>query len=167
MKKLFLFAATILSLLCSCEKMDEPDLVGEFKIWESYIDPSLKNRFDESLFCKVWAVDKVYRVTYVDGKQRFTEDHTRDVIPWPDYVFRNNYTMSYGGCEGTWLYSHNFLMWRTPLIDIFSGAMEVQSVTSNSLTLKNEIYDPRSETPFFKDKSGTHVFSILELKAKD
>lgn len=164
MKKLFLFAAAILFLLCACEKKDEPDL-GEFRDWESYIDMSQKNRFDESLFWKEWAVDKVYRETYVDGELRFKEDHTRDVIPWPNYVFRNDFTMAYGGWEGTWLYSHNYLIWQLPLVPIFSNAMEVQNVTSNSLTLKSEMFDPSSQKPFFKDKSGTHVFSILELKA--
>lgn len=165
MKKLFLLAFAILSMLLSCGKMEDPDL-GEFRRWESYIDMSQKNKFDESLFCKEWVVDKVYLVTYVDGKQRFKEDRTNDVIPWNNYVFKKDHSMSYGEEKGCWLYSHNHLMWQMPFFDIFSAAMEVQNVTSDALTLKCEIMQPDRQTPFFKDKSGTHVFYVLQLNAK-
>lgn len=169
MKKFFLSPFVILSLLFSCGKLEDPDL-GKFQDWESYIDLSQKNRFDESLICKEWVVDKVYKEVYVDGKLQFKEDHTNDVIPWPNYVFHNDYSMSRGESEGYWLYSHNYLMWRIPSIPIFSYFFsyygEVQNVTADALTVKGEVLKSSEQIPFFKDKSGTHVFSLFQLKAK-
>lgn len=167
MKKLFLFAATILSLLCSCEKMDEPDL-GKFQDWESYIDMSQKNQFDESLFCKEWDVDKVYREIYVDGKIKYKEDYTDAVIPWPNFVFNDDHSLSHGEDRGYWLYSHNYLMWRTSIplfMYFFMYFGEVQRVTADALTLKGELIESDEQIPYFKDESGTHTFFVLELKA--
>ena len=132
MKKLFLVLTAFLSLLFSCEKVEDPDL-GSFRSWEPYLDMSQKNRFDESLFCKEWVVRKRYLETYVDGIIQFKEDHTYDSTLY-NYIFNGDYTMSYGTLTGSWLYSHNYLMWRLP-IGIFSAAMEVQNVTSDVLTL--------------------------------
>lgn len=162
MKKLFLVLTAFLSLLCSCEKVEDPDL-GSFQSWEPYLDMSHKNRFDESLFCKEWVVNKRYLETYVDGILQFKEDHTGDSTVY-NYIFNGDYTMSYGTLTGSWLYSHNYLMWRLP-IGIFSAAMEVQNVTSDVLTLKCEVLQSDSDIPFYKDKSGKHFFSILELEA--
>ena len=92
MRKLILFAFAVISfLLCACEKMEDPDL-GKFQNWESYLDMSQKNQFDESLFCKEWDVDKVYREIYVDGKIKYKEDYTDAVIPWPNFVFNDDQT---------------------------------------------------------------------------
>jgi hypothetical protein len=55
MKKLFLFAAAILFLLCACEKKDDPDL-GEFRDWESYIDMSQKNIYREGKVIEQWLI---------------------------------------------------------------------------------------------------------------
>ena len=164
MRKLFLLSVAILSLLFSCGKMEDPDL-GAFKRWEPYLDMSLQNKFDESLFCKQWVYDKVYTEVYIDGVKWFQTDHTNDVVPWPNLAFGTDHSMSYGGIGGEWLYSHNYLMWQMPAIDIFSFFGEVLNVTDDSLTLRGESVSSGQE-PFFKDKSGTHYFSLLELKAK-
>ena len=154
---LALFAAV--ALCCSCEKAD-PEL-GEFQVFESYIDMSQTNKFRESFLYKHWTLSKVTYETYVDGVLVDSRDDTQG---WGlmEYSFRSDHTMSYGSDNGSWLYSHNNLMWK---VYGFYYCLEVLKLNAAELILKVEdipLGIPHW-TLFWEDNSGTHCFEIFQF----
>lgn len=167
MKRITALALLSLSFfICSCnkEQNSSPDAadLGEFQLIAGYIDLSLQNQYNESLFCNDWVLAKVTRERYVDGVLK----ETTDVTQWwskMEYIIRNNHTIRYGGDEGVWLYSHNTLMWR------LSGyySYEVAGAEEGILKLKQEDFPIGAPfTPFFKDNRGEHYFEVFEYHAK-
>lgn len=159
MKTPLLLVATVVSLLYSCAKTEEPDL-GEFQHCEHLIDLTQQNKYDETLFCKEWVLSKVYYETYVDGILQSAEDHTESDAGFT-ISFHDDHTMSYGGVKGSWLYTHNHLLTH---FHIFYEVNEVIQMTNDLLLFKQE-FRP-SGAPFFKDPSGTHYFWVYEYVSK-
>ena len=157
MNKLYLLAFAIISLLCSCGKMNDPDL-GEFHEMESFIDMSQKNQFDSKLLCNKWIRSKVTYEVYMDGVRESSTDVTHE---WGkgtmDLILRDDNTMTIGSENGRWLYTHNYLLW-TPGM----WALEVLKVDKNSLNLRIEF---PYEDMFFVNNSGRHDFYIFEYQA--
>lgn len=157
-KYLFLFGFCAILFLCSCEKNEL--VLGEFECCEHLIDMTQKNKYEESLFCNDWIVSKVYYETFVDGYLQSKEDQTDKWIGH-EVSFLVDYTMIFGGCLGSWLYSHNYLMLH------YSGFYQVAEVvllTKERLLFQIEFLT--SGIPFFQDKSGTHCFWVYEYQAR-
>lgn len=83
MRKLLYLCAIVL-VVSSCDNLFEPklrptpdpELGDDFKLYESWIDMSQTNRFNESLFCNDWILSKVTYEKYLDGVLTETEDIT-------------------------------------------------------------------------------------------
>ena len=83
MRKLLYLCAIVL-VVSSCDNLFEPklrptpdsELGDDFKLYESWIDMSQTNRFNESLFCNDWILSKVTYERYMDGVLTETEDIT-------------------------------------------------------------------------------------------
>ena len=150
---------SVLSMFLSCTKMGDSEL-GEFQSCERSIDMTQKNKYEETLFCNDWIISKVYYETFVDGDLQSKEDQTNKWIGHKA-CFRIDHSMTYGGCFGSWLYAHNYLMWRYS--DVYQVA-EVLLLTKEDLHFQTEFLP--SGIPFFQDKSGTHCFWVYEYRAK-
>lgn len=157
-----LFIIILSSLFFSCTKTEDGESNGYFRDLEPLIDMSQTNQYNESLLCNTWILSKVIRETYVDGVLVDSEDETES---WSkmEYTFRKDHSMSYGGSNGRWLYTHNHLIWKCPGGYVY----EVTKAGLGVLHLKQEVYpDGGSFTPFLKDKSGKHYFWVFQYKAK-
>lgn len=154
-----LLVAIVVSMLCSCNKTEDPDL-GEFQHCEHLIDMSQQNKFEETLFCKEWIISEVYYETYVDGVLQSAEDHTESHAGFT-VSFQDDHTLFYGDAKGSWLYTHNHLLMH---FHTFYEVNEVIQLTSDLLTFKQE-FRP-SGLPYFKDPSGIHYFWVYECVSK-
>ena len=167
MKRIFNICAIFLIVAC-CENTlidndlqptSDAELGDNFKAFESWIDMSQTNRFNESLFCNDWTLSKVTYETYVDGILTETQDAT-DWWSKMEYSIKDDHTLRSGSSNGIWLYSHNFIMMK------FNGGYyyyEVVESKPDELCLKSEEF-PIGITfiPYYTDKSGEHNFNIFE-----
>lgn len=170
----FIFAA----VLCSCERIDEPDypyyndipasqyelneLLEAFKssidIWHT------NNQYSESLLCgKPWEFLKIYLETYVDGELSETSDY-----PFPTsssvFFFNENHSMRLNDSKGTWFYINNHIIMKH---DGSYYSYEVAGVTETTLILKEEkAWFVETTQTFDIDKSGKHRFAVREYVAK-
>ncbi len=164
MKRIILVLG-ILTLFFACQKSTTDEL-GEFQDCADFMDMTKKNLFDQSLFYRDWKLSKYYSETYEDGVLQGTEDLTYKYNGnW--LSFYNDGTLNGSKGSGKWMYSHNYLLCKGG-----SGIMnsyEVIELTPNKLSYKTEVPAPGTimdfYTPFFKDKSGTHLFLISEYIA--
>ena len=117
MKRIFNICAIFLIVTC-CENTlidndlqptSDAELGDNFKAFESWIDMSQTNRFNEGLFCNDWTLSKVTYETYVDGILTETQDAT-DWWSKMEYSIKEDHTLQSGSSKGVWLYSHNFIM---------------------------------------------------------
>ncbi len=163
--KLLAFAI-IVSVLGSCSKAPTPDPdLGEFQLLSAGIDMSQKNKFNESLICnKEWVLSSVKLERYLNG---VLQESKNTGVPEARYYFRNDHTVRFfdGVPDGTWLYSHNYLMW------VRYGAThywyEVISVSADALQVREEeVYMASNRTPYFKDNSGSHSFIVYDYHAE-
>ena len=166
MRRIFNLCA-IFVLTISCEKNIETNLqptpdaeLGEdFKIFESWIDLTQTNQFNESLFVNNWILSQVTRETYVDGVLTKTQDVT-DLWATSEYSIMEDHTIRTKSSKGIWLYSHNILMLN---FNRLYYNYEVVESRADILSLKAEEYPEGIDiSPYHKDKSGTHHFNIFE-----
>ena len=159
----FIITICLAAVCFSCSKAD-PELEREFQRFASQIDLSQKNQFKESDLCKDGVLSKTTIETYVDGALSVVsevadfEDDRFD-LEKDHGVIR---TQSWGTSNGSWLYSHNYLM--MVFQDGIACCFEVVSVTNGTLLLKAE---KPSKTgmgtiPYYMDMSGTHQFIVRE-----
>lgn len=79
-----MYLCAIVLVVSSCDNLFEPklrptpdsELGDDFKLYESWIDMSHTDRFNESLFCNDWILSKVTYERYLDGVLTETEDIT-------------------------------------------------------------------------------------------
>lgn len=163
LKKILLIAIAISFIFCSCQK--ESDNLGEFEPLRSQIDRSQKNRFEERLFCKDWILTRWGDDVYIDGVLDESDRVGGQGIQTESLSLRENHTVVYKGKEGVWQYSYNHLLIHTS--ETFS-AFEVVVLTSNSLKIRQEQYQlgQTERIPYFMDKSGWHIFWVLEYYAE-
>ena len=136
-----------------------PDLVD---MVENFIDMSQKNKFNQSQFVGEWTLSKVYKDTYVDGQLTKSEDVT-SYYAAHEYTFNDNGTMRYSSTTGKWTYAHNFLIWSNQ--GIFS--YEVVDVNADKLVYRNQnIPLGGYYVNYYKDKRGTHLFTVYEYTRK-
>lgn len=163
MKKYYLLLiVAFTSLICSCIK--DPGLNDEFADMEWWIDMSQHNRFNERYFYNDWKGSKMLREVYVDGVLQSSEDRT-DFWGKESFTLNKDHTIAFNGTKGDWLYSHNCLMF------YISGGYnwyEVLECKPGFLRLRQEQYPEGAPfTPYYKDKSGKHRFSIFEYKGTE
>lgn len=156
--KLFIISLiTILAFSTSCDNLglDGGPL-------SSRIDMSKSNLFDKALICNSWVPVKFVAETYYDGILSKSQEYNGGTN-W--YIFRKDGTMVYGGTNGTWEYSHNYIIYQSP-----GNCMEfeVVAVTKDQLVVRYEETPCGGSNfiPFFKDPSGEHIFNVLTFKAE-
>ena len=172
MKRILLMCAAALAFL-SCEKTPEPKkespvLGEEFEEFESLIDLSQQNKYDETLLCKTWVLEKGISELYVDGHLESTTDITEQVS-LKSFTYNDDHTMSffvedYPSVDGKWLYAHNFVMIKYGAIGQI--VYEVTDLTDNTLHLRSENVLLAEKLPFFRNPAGRHTLNTLVLKAE-
>ena len=158
MKKLILVSIVLFAAAIWARGQVDDYVLDQFKDVSSFVDQSLDNQFDETLFCKDWYLSAVWYETYVDGElvsSRRDGDWGKSNV-----IMRKDHYMFFGRSTGYWLYAHNHLMWK------YTGnfiANEVVDLTDSKMVLRHEDYPLGGVcTPSFKDKSGKHCFYVFE-----
>lgn len=162
MKSLHLISIALLAvILSSCNK--DPDL-GDFQRMENQIDMSQTNKYNEASLQRTWVVTACSQERYEDGNLVSTTDIKSDIGNC--FQLRKDHLIfADGKSAGNWLYSHNYLLTR---YGKSYYAQEVAMDGADVLYLKSE--NQPEGAPFswyFQDKSGTHVFTVQELHAKN
>lgn len=162
----FLASIILISVVCSCEKLSNPEINDLRQAFDSSFDVQQNNKFNEANLLNNWVGVKYTYEIYQDGNLVETRDIGQEWDIIGSFTLAKDHTLKYGYATGVWLYYKNFLLIKRA--EYYYHMYEVIEVTSDSLKIREESmpYGIAGFTPFFIDNSGRHAFYVLKYTAQ-